>query len=67
MTVDDVKKAIEKIRAFVEDEEEGYAHDAEDGLRAAVLEAIASGAPDPAALAAAALKSDAIEYDRFPG
>jgi hypothetical protein len=41
------------------------AHSMEDGLYLTTLQAIASGAPNAAELAAAALKADALDFPRW--
>lgn len=64
MKIEDVKARIEKIRqgARLGDSE---AHRVEDCLHREVLETIAAGAPDPAALAAAALETRRLHFGRF--
>ena len=61
---------VEAVRAFVavvEDSKGDYeiAHSFEDALHSMVLEAIAGGAPNPAELAAEALKTSDIEFRRY--
>lgn len=63
MTVDDVKAAIAKIIEISWDDE--AAHSGEDALHRNVLQAIADGHPEPAALAAEALKSVQITFSRW--
>lgn len=63
MTVNEIRARVEAIRALAWDDE--AAHGREDELRADVLRAIAEGAPDAAALAAAALETGAIEFARW--
>lgn len=63
MTVDDVKAKVERIRAMAGDDE--AAHSAQDDLYDHVLNAIATGAADPAALALAALEAGEIEFQRW--
>lgn len=63
LTVADVEKRVAKIRAMSDDDES--AHGMEDGLRGDVLRAIAKGASNPHLLAAAALKTDEIDFARW--
>jgi ketosteroid isomerase-like protein len=62
MTVDEVRREIEEIRAARADAV--MAHEAEDALRRRVLAAIAAGAPNAAEIAAAALATDEIPFSR---
>lgn len=63
MNVEDVRARVEMIRALAYDGE--AAHSDEDALREDVLRAIADGADDPAALAAAALITSEIRFARW--
>lgn len=64
MTVYDVELAVESIRAIAADDEE--AHIREDNLYQQVLTAIAERrTDDPSGIAAAALKTRAIEFSRW--
>lgn len=63
LTVPDVAAGVEEVRERSGDEE--VAHGREDGLHQRVLRAIAAGAPDAPALAAEALKTTEIEFDRW--
>lgn len=65
MTVDDVKGAVEIIRAWAEGGDDEVAHNMEDALHADVLQAIATGADNPEKLAAEALKTKDIEFNRW--
>lgn len=62
MTVNDVKKRVAKIAATKGDDE--VAHSMEDSLYEDVLQAIADNHPDPGGLAAEALKTRDIRFDR---
>jgi hypothetical protein len=62
MTVDDIRRRIATIDDIADDYE--AAHREEDRLHADVLEAIAGGAADAGALAAAALESRGLVFDR---
>jgi hypothetical protein len=63
-TIDDVRAAVEVIRAEANDDES--AHGTEDELHEAVLQAIADGScPDPKAWASAALESTKIRFSRW--
>jgi hypothetical protein len=63
MTIEDVKTEVERIRQIAGQPES--AHKAEDDLHAAVLEAIAKGAKNPAELAAEALETARIRFSRW--
>lgn len=63
MTVAQIEARIAKIAAGLWDNES--AHSDEDELRDDVLRAIAEGAPDPAALAAAVRKTNDLDYARW--
>ena len=64
MSLEDVKKAIEKIEAVSADDE--AAHSYEDDLHKDVLHAIADGtAEDPKAMAELALTTVDIEFARW--
>lgn len=63
-TIDDVRAAVEEIRAGADDAE--GAHSAEDELWEEVLRAIAADAcPDPKAWATEALKTKEIDFPRW--
>lgn len=64
MDVEKIKAQIERIRLLADDDER--AHGAEDELHVAVLKAIAEDVcVDPAACAAAALKTAEIDFERW--
>ena len=63
LTVDDVRRRVEEIRAIAGDDE--AAHSDEDSLHELVLRAIADGAPNAAELAAEALKTGEIKFARW--
>lgn len=64
MTLDEVEAEVERIRGLADDDES--AHGAEDDLWEKVLRTIASGYGDkPSALAAAALKTTEIDFQRW--
>ena len=63
MTIDKIIQAIARINVARSDAE--IAHGLQDRLYVKVLEAIAAGADDPAALAAEALKARDIEFARW--
>lgn len=64
MTIDDVKRALEGIKALALDDES--AHAAEDGLHQEVLAAIADGtAENPQEMARLALTSLDTNYGRW--
>lgn len=64
MTLDDVKKRVADIAAMAGDAE--VAHSAEDGLYLELLEAIAdSKCEDPQGCAAEAVKTQAIDFERW--
>jgi len=62
-TADDVHRVVDYIAGIRNDDE--VAHGAEDDMRSRVLELIATGHSDPAALAIAALESSAITFGRW--
>lgn len=62
MTVEEVQRAIEEIRAMRSDPV--MARESEDALRARVLAAIAAGAPNAAELAAAVLETTDVDFPR---
>lgn len=64
MKVTDIEERIAKI-ASVASEKDGAAHGLEDGLFLDVLKAIANGAKNPKALAAAATKSADLKINRW--
>lgn len=63
MTITEVEDRVEQIRRASGDDE--AAHGMQDDLYDDVLAAIAEGAPDSAALAAAALKVGEIKFHRW--
>lgn len=64
MTVDEVEAEVARIRELRWDDE--AAHSAEDNLWEKVLRLIASGETDtPAELAAAALKTQTVDFARW--
>jgi hypothetical protein len=65
MTVDDVKKRVEEIRASADDPER--AHQLEDSLWLDTLEAIADGAANHQGLALEAALTSGISFDRWRG
>lgn len=66
MTVEEIQARVAKIRKHVEDRNPEYSHPEEDDLYADVLAAIAAGAEDPAAIAAAALETKKIpNFERW--
>lgn len=60
-----VKIGLKEIQEEVEDYNPDYAHEAEDRLRHEVLRAIAAGAPNAQELAAEALKSSEMQFERW--
>ncbi|MEU5426879.1 hypothetical protein AB0H73_14920 [Streptomyces olivoreticuli] len=62
MTVEDVARRLAEIAHHQDDSE--AAHGLEDQLHADVLRAIAAGAPDAEILAAAALRSETLDFSR---
>ncbi|MCF3101451.1 hypothetical protein IPZ58_07635 [Streptomyces roseoverticillatus] len=63
MTVEDVARRLAEIAHFRDDAE--VAHGLTDELHIAVLRSIAAGAPDAETLAAAALRSETIDFNRW--
>jgi hypothetical protein len=63
LTVEDVARRLAEIAHHQHDDE--VAHGLEDSLRSDVLTAIAAGAPDAQILAAAALRSDGLDFARW--
>lgn len=63
LTVEDVARRLAEIAHHEGDDQ--VAHGLEDQLHADVLRAIAAGAPDAEALAAAALRSKALDFARW--
>jgi hypothetical protein len=63
MTLDDVKRRVEEIRAIAGDDER--AHSYEDQLRHDVLFEIEQGAENAQDLAHEVLKTSAIEFNRW--
>ena len=58
-----VREAVARINGIRHDDEVAHGH--EDVLYVAVLQAIAGGAPDAAALAAEALRTQEIDFARW--
>jgi len=63
MSTEDVAHRLAAIRAASDDGE--VAHGLADGLYRDVLTAIAAGAPDAPILAAAALRTETIDFERW--
>lgn len=63
LTVSEVDERVGDVAAVSHDSER--AHNREDHMRRDVLRAIADGAPDPAALARAALATESIDFERW--
>lgn len=63
ITVDEVRTRVADIRKMAGDDE--MAHDAEDRLYIAVLEAVAAGADASAEMAKIALESQKIKFGRW--
>ncbi|MEU4256280.1 hypothetical protein AB0B42_00630 [Streptomyces fradiae] len=63
LTADDIAHRLAAIHGASDDPE--TAHMLADGLYVEVLTAIAAGAPDAPLLAAAALRAESIEFDRW--
>ncbi len=63
ITVDQVAKRIDEIRALTHDPE--AAHGRIDALHIDVLKAIADGSPTPHTLAALALQTEAVDVARW--
>lgn len=63
LTVEEVRRRVAEIEAERGDDE--AAHCDEDSLRAEVLAAIAAGAPNAAELAAEALKTGQLDFQRW--
>jgi hypothetical protein len=64
LTLDEVTDEVERIREIADDDE--VAHNKEDALHQKVLKAIAAAeCADPAACAAAALRTLEIEFSRW--
>lgn len=63
LTVEDIAFQLAQIAAQANDDE--VAHGMEDSLRDTVLRAIAAGHPDAMLLAAAALRSEDIDFARY--
>ena len=57
-----ILQEVKRIGALADDEAQ---HSAEDELWAAVLEAIAAGEPNPDRLAAAALRTRLLNFERW--
>ncbi len=65
MTVEEVQQQVALIEQKKDDDDDDVAHRLEDKLHQHVLRAIAAGAPNPAELAAEALKTLAIDFSRW--
>jgi hypothetical protein len=66
ITIEDIQKAVEQVRRFgIDEQDQELAHIEEDALYAEVLRNIVGGHPDPAGIAAAALKAKEIDYGRW--
>lgn len=63
MTAEDIARRLAEIHAVQHDDE--VAHSMADALHQDVLAAIAAGAPEPQTLAAAALRTETIGFDRW--
>jgi hypothetical protein len=63
LTIEDVARQLAYINSQADDPE--VAHGAADDLHQQVLRAIAAGHPDAQILAAAALRTEDIEFDRW--
>lgn len=63
ITVEDVRRRVEKLKAMTGDPEAFHAE--EDALHLEVLSAIAEGHPAPAELAAEAIATAAIDCERW--
>jgi hypothetical protein len=63
VTTTDVSVRVEHIRAISGDDEAAHSH--RDSLWEAVLTAIANGSEDARGLAAAALATEQIEFERW--
>lgn len=62
-TRDELHAAIDALEAVTADDE--MAHSEEDRIHREVLEGIANGAPNPAGLAALALKTRELDFSRW--
>lgn len=66
MTLDQVREALEEIRAEAKKDDDEGAHICEDRLHVDVLRAIAEGtAEDPVAMARLALESALVDFHRW--
>lgn len=65
LTVEDVTQRVTYIAAKGERGEEEEAHGAEDRLHRQVLRAVAAGHPDSQILAAAALHTNDLNFERW--
>jgi hypothetical protein len=63
LTAEDIARRLAEIHAVRDDDED--AHGRTDDLHRDVLAAIAMGAPDPALLAAAALRTETLDFARW--
>lgn len=63
LTAEDIARRLAEIHAVRDDDED--AHGRTDQLHRDVLAAIAAGAPDPALLAAAALRTETLDFARW--
>jgi len=63
LTAEDIARRLAEIHAVQNDDE--VAHGKADDLHRDVLAAIAAGAPDPALLASAALRTETLDFARW--
>ena len=63
LTAEDIARRLADIHAVQDDDE--VAHGKTDALHRDVLAAIAAGAPDAALLAAAALRTETLDFARW--
>ncbi|MFP8960022.1 hypothetical protein ACLIYP_05530 [Streptomyces nanhaiensis] len=63
LTAEDIARRLAEIHAVQDDNE--AAHGLEDALHRDVLAAIAAGAPDAELLAAAALRTETLDFGRW--
>lgn len=61
ITLEEIGQRVAQLAEY----DAAIAHSSEDALHREVLEAIAAGAPNAAALAAAALKSTELDFHRW--
>jgi hypothetical protein len=63
LTVREVQERVAEV--FMARDDDELAHNREDALHIAVLEAIAAGAPNAAELARAAMRTREIDFSRY--